>query len=140
MIHHILKDSVTLTPAQLEQVKRKVREYANQDRWGWLRHFVPGFLPILAIPFWLRLRRSNPLPLYIAFEIAFTATILWWIFWNMKRTARRFAFRAVRDLGYADICPNCGYAFKGLPESQAECPECGTIREPMIPPPMENSK
>ena len=126
MLRHILKDSASLTPAELEQVKKKVREYANQDRWGWLRHFLPGFLPIVAIPFWVRLRKTHPLPIYIVLEVAFAGVILWFVLWNLHRAAARHAFRAVRDLGFADICPRCGYNFKGISTSHLTCPECGT--------------
>jgi hypothetical protein len=130
LLRHVLEDHIKLTPAQAEQVRRKVQEYASRERWARVRMYLPGALPLLAIPFWIQFRKTHPMPLYVLFELAFAGVIVWIVFWTMKRMYSRFSFRAVRELGFADICARCGYDFTGLDGAQIVCPECGTMREP----------
>ena len=129
LLRHTLDKHITLTPAQAEQVRRRVHAYASREKWARIRTVLPGALPLLAIPFWIQLRKSHPLPMYVLFEVAFALVIVWIVYWTLKRMYSRYAYRAVRELGFADICARCGYDFTGLAIDQKVCPECGWERD-----------
>jgi len=49
---------------------------------------------------------------------------------GMRTLAGPAVWRALRERGY-DVCLNCGYWLRGLPEDEDCCPECGAKRQPM---------
>ncbi|MDY7110095.1 MAG: hypothetical protein SYC29_15800 [Planctomycetota bacterium] len=48
----------------------------------------------------------------------------------MGRFAAPACWRALRERGF-EVCLNCGYWLRGLPEDEDRCPECGAKRAPM---------
>jgi hypothetical protein len=49
---------------------------------------------------------------------------------GMRALAGPAVWCALRERGY-DVCLNCGYWLRGLPEDEDRCPECGAKRQPM---------
>lgn len=58
--------------------------------------------------------------------VMMVAAVLAVQYWT-RTTVRRRLRRTLRDLGY-EICVNCGYDMRGLPENR--CPECGEAGDP----------
>jgi hypothetical protein len=130
LLRNILADHIRLSPQQLQAVRHRARELAASEPLARLFQVLPGMLPLLAVPFWPKLRTVMPFGLYIVLELAFAACVLGLVAWLMRRAYARYAYRAVRELGFADICPRCGYDWTGLATDIARCPECGRLREP----------
>src|SRR5687768_79369 len=101
LLRHILSDDIKLSPEQLDAVKRRVGEYASREPLAWTRNFLPWLAPLIAIPFWPYLRRMFPLGVYVAFEVVFSLVMLTVIYWLVRRTYSRHAYRAVHELGFA---------------------------------------
>jgi hypothetical protein len=80
--------------------------------------FVVGLLNDLSVPHWI-----GSLLGQVGVAALCTAACLA-VFW---RTHVRPMRLALREMGY-DICPRCGYWLKGLPTTEARCPECGEGR------------
>jgi hypothetical protein len=128
ILRHILNDDIRLSPEQLDAVRLRVSEYAARERLAWMRNILPGVVTVIAIQFWPQLRQTFSLGWYVAFEVTFSLTMLAIVFWLLKRTYARYAYRAVHELGLANICPRCGYDHTGLGEYELKCPECGAER------------
>jgi len=131
LLRSILGETVALTPAQLTAVNRLARQHAGRERWGWLVAMLPGALPLLAIPFWLRLRVHLHMGWYVACEVCFAIGILVLVALLIRRQFARHAWRAVRELGLADVCGRCGYSLTGRAANQQRCPECGEAITPL---------
>lgn len=130
LLRSILGDSVSLTPAQLKSVTQLARKHAANEKSAWLLSVLPGMLPLLAIPFWQRLRNHLPLGWYVACEVGFAVGVLALIGFLIRRQLARYAWRAVRELGLADVCGRCGYSLVGRATDQPRCPECGEAITP----------
>jgi hypothetical protein len=133
LLRRITRDQVKLSPAQLRDVADRVNQYASAAPFATLLNFIPGALPLLATPFWKHLQRIWSLPVYILFEVAFVFVVCALMYWIFQRRYRRFAWRAVRELGFADVCARCGYRLAGLPPDRTACPECGKYRGLFVP-------
>ena len=128
LLRRLTRDQVELTPAQMRDVAHRAYQYAAGQPLAIVLNFLPGALPLLAIPFWKHLRQSWSLPVYILFEVAFVFVVCAAMYWILQRRYRRYAWRAIRELGFADVCGHCGYSFAGLPPERTGCPECGARR------------
>lgn len=114
-----------LTDEQWSSVRRRVSELTSRERFATLLRMVPGMLPLLAIPFWLRFRQHFAWWWNALFELAFVIVVVATVFWLLRRLYRRYAFRAIVDLGYFNICRRCGYNLEASPDDASRCPECG---------------
>ncbi|MBO6514479.1 MAG: hypothetical protein JJ974_10990 [Phycisphaerales bacterium] len=52
----------------------------------------------------------------------------YWVIFNYNFLP--FLYKELRTRQH-DVCPRCGYILFTLPESNQQCPECGTQREPL---------
>ena len=60
--------------------------------------------------------------------------LLWlWSAWIYRYTYVKPIRRAMRDEGF-DLCLECGYHLRGLPDDTSKCPECGAARPVTIKP------
>jgi hypothetical protein len=58
--------------------------------------------------------------------------IFWpWSAWMYRALYVRPIRRAMREVGF-DLCIDCGYDLRHLPEATEKCPECGMRRAPML--------
>ena len=133
LLRKVTRDQVQLSPAQLREVEDRVNQYAAAAPLATILNFIPGALPLLAIPFWQHLQRIWSLPVYILFEVAFVFVVCVLVYWILQRRYRRYAWRAVRELGFANVCGRCGYSLAGLPPERLTCPECGTRNRLFVP-------
>lgn len=124
----LLKQALDAVPAltanEARRLSVRVQRLASFERWATLLTMLPGYLPILAIPVLAR-SKSWALPWQIAVALVVAALGLLFSLWLRRRAYIRHARRAVRELGFADICPSCGYDLAHVAASTERCPECG---------------
>lgn len=104
---------------------QRVQELSRHDRWGWAMAMLPGSLAIAMIPFWIAIQKTRPLPWSLALQIVFALVVGAWVVWMTRWRHRRHGPRALRELGFADICPRCAYDLSRQSEPEGRCPECG---------------
>jgi hypothetical protein len=127
LLRNIVEGHLELTAAQRKAVHERVMTCQVQERWGNLARLVPGFLPLVMIPVWTRLARSWNVPWQAAFQTAFAIAGMFYLYWIFRRSYARHACRAIRELGFANICAHCGYNLEhGEVSDRPICPECGT--------------
>jgi hypothetical protein len=89
--------------------------------WMLMMFFLPNAIKSLgASPTAVSL--INWLVIYPLMFLAF-----YYIFFNFR--LMKHIYHEIRKLGH-DICPSCGYTLIELPDSESNCPECGTARPP----------
>ena len=126
----LIDDHIRLTPDQRTAVQKSVTEQAGRERGATLLRLAPGMLALLLIPVWQHLGRAYGTALNVVFQLAFVGTIMALIWWQFRRAYQKYARRAIRELGFADICARCGYDLSGRTEDPARCPECGFENHP----------
>jgi len=114
-----------LTQSQRTAYDKRVRELARNDRWGYATSILPGMVAIAAIPFWVRLQQHVSFPLQVGAQIAFGVCVFIYSVYLIRWKHLRHGARALRELGFADICARCGYDLSRQPDAEGRCPECG---------------
>ena len=114
-----------LNAAQRAAYDTRVRELARADRLETLGAILPGFLAIAAVPLWVRLQQHVSFPLQLAVQVAFAGGIGIYVLYLLRRKHLRHGPRALRELGFADVCTKCGYDLHQQPQRVGRCPECG---------------
>lgn len=137
LLNNLLNDHIVLSDVQRAKVHKRVAELNAMRPWSNLIGLIPGLLPLLMIPVWMRWARFWSVPWRFAFELAFALCSVALVFWIIRRRYQRHAYRAVRELGF-DICPRCGYTLRGLGDDVQHCPECGSEREVVSTSPAEH--
>jgi hypothetical protein len=94
---------------------------------------VPGVAALALVPFWICTQKQWSFGWSAAFELAFAGAGLAYILWFLRRSYVRHARHAIRELDFADICPQCGYDVSAVSRPQHMCPESGTRFEPFTP-------
>jgi len=135
LLHHLIDDHITLTPEQNKIIRREtMKRFSAEPRANLLR-MIPGMLPLLAIPFILKVRSRYGMLADVIFELVIVAAGLAIMYWLFRRAFKRHARAAIRDLGIADICPMCGYDQRNRVRTSGcdRCPECGATLGPFQP-------
>ena len=133
LLHHLIDDHITLTPDQHKRIRQETMKRASAEPRANLLRLVPGMLPLLAIPFIKSIRARYGIVGDLIFEVLLVIIGLSIVYWLFRRAFIRHARSAIRDLGFADICPRCGYDLTNRATSPPRCPECGTTCDPFNP-------
>jgi hypothetical protein len=115
----------SLTDVQWRRCEQRIGDLASGERRVQLLGFVPGIAALALIPLWIRLGSRTSLPWRVAFELTFGLCGAAYVYWLMGWRYRRHGFRALRELGLADVCARCGYDLSRQPQPEGRCPECG---------------
>lgn len=125
-VRHILGvEELMLSDAQWARCRRRIGELSRADRWPAILVMIPGLAAMGLVPLWVRLATRASLPWRFAFELTFAVCALTYVYWLVRRRYRRHGWRALRELGYADVCARCGYDLSRHSDADGRCPECG---------------
>ncbi len=70
----------------------------------------------------------------VVYPLMFIA--LFYLFYRFRFL--KLVYQELRTLGH-DLCPECGYTLKQLPDTESRCPECGTVRSKILGDPTTDS-
>lgn len=70
------------------------------------------------------------MPMVLAPVVAAAVGVALWDRYDGRLTSRyeRRLFRAIVDLGFAEVCLKCGYRLDTIGEGSPHCPECAAVR------------
>jgi hypothetical protein len=122
-----------LTATQRARYDTRVRELAAKDRWGQLTSMLPGFAGIAAIPVWIALQKQVSFPIHLGAQVLYAIGVLIYALWLLRWKHLRHGPRALRELGFADVCAQCGYDLSRQPQPEGRCPECGEAFSRFLP-------
>ena len=114
-----------LSDAQWARFRKRLGDLSQRERWSVMLGMLPGVAAIALVPLWVRLATRATLPWRFAFELTFGICVLAFVYWLIRRRYRRHGWRALRELGFADVCAQCGYDLSRQTEAEGRCPECG---------------
>lgn len=114
-----------LTGVQRAKYDARVTAMARGDRRSFLIALAPGWAAVAMIPVWISLQKRTTVPWQLAAQVIFALLVAAWAVWMIRWKHRRYGPRALRELGFADICPRCAYDLIHHVEPEGRCPECG---------------
>lgn len=88
---------------------------------GWMVSMI--FLPNILESQGLNSSAASLINWLIFYPLMFV--VFYYIFYRFRLL--KHVYHELRALGH-DICPMCGYTLTDLPDSEINCPECGTFR------------
>lgn len=132
LLKGLIDDHIQLTAQQRRAVHGRIRQMFNAHWWV-TGALTPGMVAVMAIAFWSHIASRWPLAWRIGAELLFVAVVLAILALVFRRMYVRYAWTAIRELGFADICAKCGYNFTGLPAEHKACPECNARRNLFTP-------
>jgi hypothetical protein len=115
----------SLNGERYQRLLARMNELSRNQRWTFWRTALPGAVALAMVPFWMLLARHFSFVWRFAFECTFALCVLAYVHWLLRSRYTRFGWRALRDLGYADVCGDCGYDLSRHPQPEGACPECG---------------
>ena len=129
LIYDYIPPELDMPRSRRRAIRREVRAAAREVRQksGW-RLQVLFLICLFTFVYLLKFVRHQLMPQgltrrLISFVVfALTAYVLIALIWRARYEKR--TYRVLRDHGY-DICLECGYLLKGLPDDRDRCPECG---------------
>lgn len=114
-----------LTGVQRLNYDLHVGALVDADRWSRMMTALPGLAALVVLVAWVWTQKRFPSPLHLVAQVFFGVFTAGYLVWLLRWRHRRYGPRALRELGFANVCPGCAYDLSGNPEHEGRCPECG---------------